>query len=199
MHANLRDRQLAAQTALAELNRQPIFLDTETTGLKDADEIIEIGIIDYHGVTLYESLVRTARTISPGALRAHNISTAVLRGAPTWAEVWPQVKPLLEGKRVGIYNARFDLGMIQNSHRAHKLAWAAQDCHAFCIMELYAQFYGEQQGGYRSYRWQSLDAAGRQCGIKLPAAHRAVADAQLARAVLLHMAAAAKPTQPSLL
>jgi len=199
MHANPRDRQLAAQAALAELNREPLFLDTETTGIGSADEIVEIGVIDPRGAVLFESLVRTARTISPGAQRVHGISTAVLRGAPTWAEVWPQVRTLLAGRRIGIYNAKFDVSMMQNSHRAHQLEWSPPDCDAFCIMELYAQFYGERQGGYRSYRWQSLDAAGRQCAIRLPNAHRAIADAQLARAVLKHMADAAQPTQQPLL
>ena len=53
-------------------------------------------------------------------------------------------------------------------------------------MKQYAQFRGER-GRYGGYRWQSLDAAGRQCGILMANAHRARMDTQLARAVFYHM------------
>lgn len=55
-------------------------------------------------------------------------------------------------------------------------------------MELYARYYGSWNERYSSYRWQSLENAGSQCGIAIPNSHRAKDDTLLARAVLLHMA-----------
>jgi len=95
---------------------QPIFLDTETTGLDPRAEIVEIALIDYDGAVLLDSLVKPTRRIPWDATRVHNISNEMVADAPTWAELWPHAQALLAGRRVGIYNAEFDLRMIQQSH-----------------------------------------------------------------------------------
>ena len=92
----------------------------------------------------------------------------------------------LHGRQVGIYNADFDLRMMAQSHRRHSLGWQDPSMQVFCIMRLYAEYYGG--GRYGGGRWQSLESAGSQCRISLPNAHRALADTLLARAVLHHMA-----------
>jgi hypothetical protein len=58
----------------------------------------------------------------------------------------------------------------------------------FDLLKLYAEFRGEWDAKRRSYRYQSLDSAGNQCGIILPNAHRATADTLLTRAILFYMA-----------
>ena len=180
--------QSAIAVARAELARMPVFLDTETTGMGVNDQIVEICVLDHDGSLLFESLVKPTWTISPAAQRVHGISPQMVQSAPPWYEVWSETRKALAGRRVGIYNAQFDLNMMRQSHQAHGLRWSAADCDAFCIMDLYAQFYGKRGAGYGSFRWQSLDAAGRQCRISLPNSHRAQADARLARAVLKYMA-----------
>lgn len=166
---------------------RPLFLDTETTGLDARAEIVEIALIDHDGALLLESLVKPTRRIPRDATRVHGIDDRMVAGAPTWAELWPQVQTLLSGRRVGIYNAEFDLRMIAQSHAAHRVSDTTAGSNAFCIMKLYAEFFGER-GSYGNYKWQSLDKAARQCGISLPNSHRAGADARLARAVLEFMA-----------
>ncbi|MBX3050588.1 MAG: 3'-5' exonuclease [Caldilineaceae bacterium] len=162
---------------------RPIFLDTETTGLDPRAEIVEIALIDHDGGVLLDSLVKPTGPIPWDATRVHNISNEMVANAPTWTELWPQIQALLNGRRVGIYNAEFDLRMIAQSHASRKVADTAAGSNAFCIMKLYAEFFGER-GSYGDYKWQSLDKAARQCGIGLPNSHRAAADARLARAVL---------------
>jgi DNA polymerase III epsilon subunit-like protein len=93
----------------------------------------------------------------------------------------------LDGRQVGIYNADFDLRMLRQSNAKFNLRWEI-DTSFFCIMKLYAQFYGSWNNARRSYRWHSLEAAGRHCRIPLPNTHRAKDDTLLARSVLLHMA-----------
>ncbi len=78
---------------------------------------------------------------------------------------------------------------MKQSHSYYQLPWQPPATEFFCIMQLYAQFYGAWNSRYRSYRWQRLEQAAQQCGIELPNAHRAKADTTLARAVLHHMAA----------
>ncbi len=175
------------QRAQAILVSHPVYLDTETTGLDARAEIVEIALVDHNGSVLLDSLVKPTRRIPWDATRVHHITDEMVAGAPTWAELWPQVQAILHGRRVGIYNAEFDLRMITQSHAAHKVAETAAGSNAFCIMKLYAEFFGER-GSYGDYKWQGLDKAARQCGIDLPNSHRAGADARLARAVLEYMA-----------
>lgn len=181
-------RESAIAAARAERERRPVYLDTETTGLQAADQIVEICVLDADGAVLVETLVRPTCPVSHGAYRVHRIGALELREAPSWATVWPRVAPVLTGRRVGIFNAQFDLTMMRQTHGAHGMAWDARACDAFCIMELYAQYAGDWRARSGGYRWHSLEDAGRACRIALPHAHRAVADARLARAVLQHMA-----------
>ena len=61
----------------------------------------------------------------------------------------------------------------------------------FCIMELYAQFWGDWHDYHGSYTWQALGNALDQCGITIEGPlHRALADARGALAVLQYIAAA---------
>jgi DNA polymerase III subunit epsilon len=171
----------AAQQARRWLDARPVFLDTETTGLNDQAEIVEISILDDDGSVLLDSLVRPRRSIPLDAIRIHGIRNEMVKGAPGWAQLWPEVEAILQGRPVGIYNADFDLRMLKQSHRWSGLLWRPPEMQPFCIMRLYADFRGMS-------RFQSLEDAGRQLGIPLPNSHRALADTQLARAVLHSMA-----------
>lgn len=183
----LSGRAEATKIAQDKLANNPLFLDTETTGLDEFSEIIEICIVDHQGSILYESLVKPSRVIPLDAVRIHGISDPMVRNAPGWVQVWDDIKPILDGHQVGIYNADFDLRMLRQSNAKYHLRWEI-DTSFFCIMKLYAQFYGSWNSARRSYRWHSLDSAGQQCRIPLPNTHRAKDDTLLARAVLLYMA-----------
>jgi DNA polymerase III epsilon subunit-like protein len=124
----------------------------------------------------------------PDATRVHHITDAMVSTAPTWPELWPQLEALLAERRVAIYNAEYDLRLMQQSHHLHRLPWSTSLNH-FCVMKLYARFRGDQNARTRDYRWHSLDDARWQCGLALPNAHRARADTLLTRA-LLHFVAA---------
>jgi DNA polymerase-3 subunit epsilon len=188
MPTSFQARRQAIEKAKAYLASRPVFLDTETTGFEYPAEIVEITLIDHDGATLLDSLVRPVRPIPPDVTRVHGITNEMVIEAPTWAELWPQVEAILNNRPVGIYNADFDLKLMGLSHRAHHMLWTGAPFKPFCIMKLYAQFYG--QVGYRGeFRWQRLEDAGRQCQIAtFHNTHRAKEDTLLAREVLLFMA-----------
>ncbi len=187
-HANA--RQGAIRQAQELLAREPIYLDTETTGVRSNAEIVEICIVDHENSVLFDSLVRPKGVIPADAARIHGINDSMVATAPPWEQLWLQIEPLLLSRPIGIFNASFDLRLLQQSHQFAGLPWPAVPLDAFCIMKLYAQFYGEWDPYRQSYRWQSLDKAQRHCNIPLQNSHRAKADALLARAVLHHMAEA---------
>ena len=182
-------RSEAIQIALAKLALGPVYLDTETTGTGPSDEVIEIGIVDDKGALLFESLVKPVGKVTPEARRVHAITDEMLAAAPRWMVVWPKVEAVLAGRTVCIYNADFDLRLSQQTHAKYKMRWLPLDgANFFCVMKLYAQFYGEWNARTGGYRWQSLEVASRQCKIALPNAHRTIADSLLTRALLHHMA-----------
>jgi DNA polymerase-3 subunit epsilon len=181
-------RRAAIDLARELVSRQPVYLDTETTGLDKYSEIVEISLIDSDGAVLLDTLVKPLERIPVGATEVHGITNAMVADAPSWKSVWPRVAETIAGRPVAIYNAKFDLKLMKQSHRANGLRWNARGAKFFCVMEAYAQFYGDWNAYYGSYRWQPLEEAGRQCQIALPNRHRALADAALAREVLLHIA-----------
>ncbi len=177
-------RQDAVQFARRVLANQPLYLDTETTGIDRFSEIVEICLISDQNQVIFESLVKPTRRIPADATRIHGITQEMVHDAPTWLHVWPEVELLLASRQIGIYNADFDLRLLQQTHARYGLAWSPPaGTSFFCIMRLYAQYYGEWDRYKGSYRWQSLEAAGRQSKIPLPNTHRAKDDTLLARAI----------------
>jgi len=188
---HLQARCQAIQQAQQLLTQEPIYLDTETTGVRSDAEIVEISIIDHDGSVLLDTLVRPRGPIPADAARIHGINDNMVADASTWDQLWPEIEALLVGRSIGIYNASFDLRLMEQSHRVANLPLLANPLNSFCIMKLYAKFHGEWDTYRQNYRWQSLDKAQRYCNIPLINSHRAKDDALLARAVLHHMARAA--------
>ncbi|MFB6287159.1 MAG: 3'-5' exonuclease, partial [Candidatus Bipolaricaulia bacterium] len=53
-----RHQQNCSQTARQWLDRAPLFLDTETTGIDERAEICEIAVVAADGTSLVDTLVR---------------------------------------------------------------------------------------------------------------------------------------------
>ena len=97
-----------------------IILDTETTGLnvKDGHRIVEIG-----GIEL-ENLVPTKKTfhcylnpetkVSEKAFEVHGYSDEFLSNQKKFSEIVDNFLNFIEGKRLVIHNAEFDIGHLNN-------------------------------------------------------------------------------------
>jgi DNA polymerase-3 subunit epsilon len=94
--------------------------------------------------------------MEPDAQRLHRISLAQLQDAPGWNQVWIQTQALLSGRRVGVYNAEFDLRMMRQSNQKNWLPWTVPEQDFTCIMKLYARFHGEWDVRRSAFRYQSL-------------------------------------------
>jgi DNA polymerase III epsilon subunit-like protein len=152
------------------------FLDTETTGLHPPeDAIVELAIVDEAGRPVVNTLLNPGRPIG-FATSIHGITDAMVSRSPRFEDVWPEVKSLLSGQHVVIYNASFDRKFFPG-----RLGCAAQ---VSCAMRRFAPLYGERSLGFKSYRWQKLIKAAEHIGYRWEGqAHRALADAMAARAV----------------
>lgn len=102
-------------------DKQLLILDVETTGVDEYDQIVEIGIKDKLGNTLFHSLVKPTCGLSPGAVNAHGITKQMLENAPLTQEISKKLSELLKGKTLIIFNKGFLYPIIHNSFKNTEL------------------------------------------------------------------------------
>ncbi|MCV6429399.1 MULTISPECIES: 3'-5' exonuclease [Pseudomonas] len=181
-----------AQEWLA-LGSEGLILDTETTGLDDLAQIVEIAIVDMTGQPVLNTLVKPTCQIPDEASAIHGISNDDVADAPTWIQVFDQFKSLVSGRRVVIYNADYDVRLVYQTSLASGIAdgdlHASLGRSAECAMLAYAEHFGDWNEYRQQWRWQKLVNAASQCGIAPVGAHRALADCLMTLGVIKAMAA----------
>jgi len=185
----LTPRLQAVQLARQIIAKNPVYLDTETTGLEKQDEIVEIAIIDDMGEILFQSLIKPSQPIPAATSRIHGITDVMVQKAPAWPVAWMQIRPLLVNRLIVAYNSEFDQRMMQQTHTRFRMPWK-DPLNFVDLLRIYAQFHGEWDPIRRSWKYHSLEKAGKLCGIPLPNAHRAAADTLLTRELLHHISKA---------
>ncbi len=175
-------KQQVIDYARKKIESGPIYLDTETTGLEDTDEIIEIAIVNANGIGIYNSFIKPSKTIPEESTRIHNITNEMVQTSPTWPEAWPEIKEILLGHPIGMYNAPFDIRMIEQTLRIYQIP-LKEKLNAFDILKIYSDFRGVWDHRRRAMRRFRLEAAGQELGIPIPNSHRALDDTLLTRAV----------------
>lgn len=118
----VRDRNQAIEWAKGILAAPEVhcILDTETTGLRDA-QIVEIAVVRADGETLLNSLVSPSISIPPEVVAIHGISDAMVAAAPTFSELYPKILEASAGKKVIIYNSGFDTRILNYCCKLHEL------------------------------------------------------------------------------
>nr|AAB81660.1 putative [Escherichia phage N15] len=67
-----------------------LLIDTETTGLGEYAEIIEIAIINMRGEVLLDTLVKPTKPIPPEVTEINHITNEMVASAPAWCDVFPK-------------------------------------------------------------------------------------------------------------
>ncbi|MFC9431472.1 exonuclease domain-containing protein [Streptomyces sp. NPDC056987] len=130
--------------AAALLDPDVVVLDTETTGLHPTARIVEIAVLSSAGDVLLDTLIDPGEPIPAQASKIHRITNADVAGAPTFADVLPQLVRLLEGRRCLIYNDAYDMNRLRHELTLHHLARAAGESSGPTAehRELVAAWYG---------------------------------------------------------
>lgn len=143
-----------------------VILDTETTGLSDADRVCELALarVDLATGIVTEEREQLCDPGRPnGARHINGITDAMLRGAPRLVDLWPKVRAWIGDLPVLAHNAAFDRKMLaRECPDADTLAWVDTKPWAKRVYP-----------SHTSHSLQPLAAA-----LKLPTgtAHRALGD-----------------------
>lgn len=175
-----KDRADAIQWARKLLASNPLFLDTETTGLNGY--IVQISICDSNGAARLNTLVNPLVPIEPAASAVHHITQDMVAKAPTFRSVSTHLENILRGQTVAVYNLPFDYKVLSREcARIHIPATQGGLYGALWddIMLPYAAFIGEP-GKYSGYKWQKLPSGD----------HSAIGDCRAALAIVNEMASA---------
>ena len=97
-----------------------IVLDTETTGIsiKEGHRIVEIGCIELNNLVptknKFHCYLNPERKVSEKAVKVHGYSDDFLSKQKKFKEIAQEFLNFIEGKKLIIHNAEFDLGHINN-------------------------------------------------------------------------------------
>ena len=154
-----------------------IVIDTETTGLGDRDEVIQLAVVDLQGNIILRLLFKPNTSISNDASSVHGIRDIDVASAPSFIECYGLICNTLQNKNIIAYNAEFDRRMLLQTCRRYNLP-DLENVIWHCAMEKYACFWGERRGKNK-FRAYSLSAACTQQEIKIEKVHDAVEDCLL--------------------
>ena len=152
-----------------------VAIDLETTGLNpEMDAIIEIGALKFSGDTTietFESFVSPGMPLPYRIQRLTGIMPATLRNAPTMVDLFPRLRAFIGNAALVGHSVQFDAAFL----RRHGLARGNP------LVDTY-ELASTLLPSLTSY---TLGAVGAALGVSSPTFHRALADAQLSRDVLL--------------
>jgi DNA polymerase-3 subunit epsilon len=149
------------------------FVDLETSGVSPSDDrITEIGIVlvdDGQVLDEWSSLVDPGVPIPPEIQALTGITNGMVRGAPRFEDLLPQVAERLDGRVFVAHNARFDYGFVKAAFRRAGARFTAD---VLCTVRLSRRLFPQ----YGSHR---LDALIDRHRLPAPDRHRALGDARV--------------------
>ena len=170
-----------------------IILDTETTGLSvlKNDRIIEIACIETKDLiptkNIFYKLINPEKEVSEDAFKIHGYSYETLKNEKIFKEIADEFLNFIEGKKLIIHNAPFDLSFI--NYELKKLQKEPGDVtNVIDTLELArSKFPGVSN---------SLDSLCKRFNIDLSkrTKHNALLDCELLREVYINLIDAREPT-----
>ncbi|NEX64098.1 exonuclease domain-containing protein [Noviherbaspirillum galbum] len=156
------------------------FVDLETSGgSASQDRITEIGIVqvDLDGVREWSTLVNPGEAIPLFIQHLTGITDAMVKDAPSFADVAGEVAALLENRLFIAHNARFDFGFLEHEFRRAGHLFRPP---VLCSVRLSRRLFPDAER-------HGLDALVARFQLTVTERHRALGDAQLIRQFWEHL------------
>lgn len=151
-----------------------VVIDVETTGLSPENErVCEVGAIKYVAgkeQDRFQSLVQPNCRVSEGARAQHHITDEMLRDAPTFEKIAPDLRRFLAGSILVAQNAGFDLSFLNAEFQRAGMARLALP--AVDTITLARRV----RPGLWSY---NLDNLARQFKVDFTQRHRSIGDCEV--------------------
>ncbi len=173
-----------------------LILDTETMGLRETAEPLELALLAYDGAVLLNTLLRPQATFSDEGIFVNGLRKSDVASAPSFVTIWPALLTFLEQYPMVIsYNAEYHQRILE--HAAHRANLALPPLRWYCLMKIYATYWGHLRRDGR-FRWQQLNEACKQQRVPggWSQTHRALKDARKSFRLLDAMASNALPLSP---
>ncbi|MBB5349577.1 3'-5' exonuclease [Desulfoprunum benzoelyticum] len=168
-----------SDTCCKWLAADPLFLDTETTGLNENAEIVELAVVNVRGEVLVDTLIKPVNPIPEEVSLLHGITNEMVDDAPCWRDVYLEVVPFLTGRLILSYNAAFDSRIIDQSCRLYRLPPPSADWR--CVMQMYKDH-------THNHKFVKLSSAAADCQVTVPnQIHRALADTLLCLGIVRYI------------
>jgi DNA polymerase-3 subunit epsilon len=158
-------------------------IDCETTGLGNADRVIEIAVVTLDARTLvttdeFDTLINPQRDV--GKTDLHGITASMVAGAPTMEEVIGTLSRRLHGSVLAAHSLRFDSRMIHNE--CDRLGVEFEAGLGICTLRLAGE---------------KLSRAAERHDIPLNGHHRALVDARVCAELLRRLIDKSQETSPA--
>jgi DNA polymerase III subunit epsilon len=138
-----------------------VVLDSETTGLGNPIDFVEVGVLSSRGESLFDSLIKPSCRVEPGASRVHGHTRESLSGERCFVEVYPNLLDVMWAKRVIVYNASYDRRVWDAAvgRLGARAALAGELAPWECAMRAFAAYVGQRskRGGYKNQKLVGAD------------------------------------------
>jgi DNA polymerase-3 subunit epsilon len=156
-----------------------MVVDTETTGFRvgDGHRLVEVACVtvtDGRVADSWSSLVNPGRPIPPDATKVHQITDAMVAGAPGVAEIGRELRGRLPDVPLVFHNAPFDLPFLAHALQQGGAAPLTQPI--LDTLGLARDVYGVGNN--------KLESVAAGFGVKPQNAHRALGDAMMTAQML---------------
>jgi len=171
--------------------RNLMIFDLETTHANpDKAQMVELGVINGLGETVYQTLVKPDFPIPPEASAIHGIDDDMVANAPEAGPVISSMHSMLRHDvTLTAYNFQYDWTVLQNSVMHHpQVGIDFQVKHKACAMKIWSSWNAEWNSRFNNWRWVKLTEAAVEAGLDTSGAHRAVDDCMMTLGILVWLA-----------
>jgi DNA polymerase-3 subunit epsilon len=158
-HPNYKDQRAAIEWAryVMRFKNRHVILDTETTGIGNRDEIVQLAVVDLDGNTLFNENMRPTnkKRISEDASAVHGLTIEMLANCAIFRDFEKPLEQAIGRKNIITYNAKFDMRMYKQTYK--QAGGFLPSGEWLCAMLEYAQFVGEWDEYHGNYKWHRLE------------------------------------------